>query len=241
MFIEIPGNPDGVEVSPVDGKVYVNTVGPVGGAPDPADGGIYALTKDDITNKQAAAAGRRRSRCTRRPRLHRGGAMLNTQIKPRSSEPDLHQLPRQERDDSCARAGRHLVRSEGAQRTSRSALGRWGAAGGRAEAVRPRRQCQDRRGHGAGLAGRLRRGLRRLTAPRAGDGRLGEPSPPLLCRYGAGAALRLTMVLTPKFLACLLDSTRISNPRRGSKPLFPTWLEADNSRMLELTPDKNSG
>ena len=34
-FIAIPGNPDGVEVSPKDGKVYVNTVGPVGGAPDP--------------------------------------------------------------------------------------------------------------------------------------------------------------------------------------------------------------
>ena len=57
VFIEIPGNPDGVEVSPVDGKIYVNTVGPVGGAPDPADGGIYALTKDDI----ATTSCRRRS------------------------------------------------------------------------------------------------------------------------------------------------------------------------------------
>jgi hypothetical protein len=48
QFIPIPGNPDGVEVSPVDGKVYVNTVGPVGGAPDPAGGGIYALNKEDF-------------------------------------------------------------------------------------------------------------------------------------------------------------------------------------------------
>jgi hypothetical protein len=52
VFIAIPGNPDGVEVSPVDGKIYVNTVGPVGGAPDPANGGIYALTKDDIVNNR---------------------------------------------------------------------------------------------------------------------------------------------------------------------------------------------
>ena len=43
QFLAIPGNPDGVEVSPVDGKVYVNTVGPVAGAPDPANGGIYAI------------------------------------------------------------------------------------------------------------------------------------------------------------------------------------------------------
>ena len=71
IFLEIPGNPDGVEVSPVDGKIYVNTVGPVGGAPDPADGGIYALTRDDVREQQAAAAGRRRSRRARRPRLHR--------------------------------------------------------------------------------------------------------------------------------------------------------------------------
>jgi hypothetical protein len=48
QFIPIPGNPDGVEVSPVDGRIYVNTVGPVGGAPDPAGGGIYALTKEDF-------------------------------------------------------------------------------------------------------------------------------------------------------------------------------------------------
>ncbi|MEM7252283.1 MAG: hypothetical protein AAF493_12755 [Pseudomonadota bacterium] len=49
QFLAIPGNPDGVEVSPTDKKVYVNTVGPVAGAPDPANGGIYALTLDDIS------------------------------------------------------------------------------------------------------------------------------------------------------------------------------------------------
>ena len=43
-FLAIPGNPDGVEVSPIDGMVYVNTVGPVAGAPDPANGGIYAIS-----------------------------------------------------------------------------------------------------------------------------------------------------------------------------------------------------
>ena len=43
-FLSIPGNPDGVEVSPIDGMVYVNTVGPVAGAPDPANGGIYAIS-----------------------------------------------------------------------------------------------------------------------------------------------------------------------------------------------------
>ena len=52
VFLEIPGNPDGVEVSPLDGKIYVNTVGPVGGAPDPANGGIYALTRDDIASNK---------------------------------------------------------------------------------------------------------------------------------------------------------------------------------------------
>jgi hypothetical protein len=52
-FIPIPGNPDGVEVSPVDGKIHVNTVGPVGGAPDPAGGGIYALSKEDFSGNAA--------------------------------------------------------------------------------------------------------------------------------------------------------------------------------------------
>lgn len=52
VFTAIPGNPDGVEVSPVDGKVYVNTVGAFAGLADPANGGIYALTKEDIANKK---------------------------------------------------------------------------------------------------------------------------------------------------------------------------------------------
>jgi len=52
-FLSVPGNPDGVEVSPVNGKVYVNTVGPVGGAPDPASGGIYELTKAHFTGAEA--------------------------------------------------------------------------------------------------------------------------------------------------------------------------------------------
>ncbi len=34
VFIGIPGNPDGVEVSPIDGKVYVNTVGAFAGLAD---------------------------------------------------------------------------------------------------------------------------------------------------------------------------------------------------------------
>jgi hypothetical protein len=82
-FVPIPGNPDGVEVSPKDGKVYVNTVGPVAGAPDPANGGIYALTKEDFADE--AAQGKLPP-----PVDHNlgaldftaGGAMLNTEIKP---------------------------------------------------------------------------------------------------------------------------------------------------------------
>jgi hypothetical protein len=83
-FIAIPGNPDGVEVSPEDGRIYVNTVGPVAGAPDPANGGIYALSKEDFAGEAA----------TKLPPpvdqglgaldgldFTAGGAMLNTQIK----------------------------------------------------------------------------------------------------------------------------------------------------------------
>jgi hypothetical protein len=80
-FIEVPGNPDGVEVSPVDGKIYVNTVGPVGGAPDPADGGIYALTKDDITNNKLPAPVDGGLGALDGLDFTAGGAMLNTQIK----------------------------------------------------------------------------------------------------------------------------------------------------------------
>ena len=42
-FLAVPGFPDGIEVSPIDGKIYINTVGPIAGAPDPAGGGIYAI------------------------------------------------------------------------------------------------------------------------------------------------------------------------------------------------------
>jgi hypothetical protein len=82
VFIEIPGNPDGVEVSPVDGKIYVNTVGPVGGAPDPADGGIYALTKDDIVNGKLPPPVDGGLGALDGLDFTAGGAMLNTQIKP---------------------------------------------------------------------------------------------------------------------------------------------------------------
>jgi len=52
MFLGIPGNPDGVEISPTDGKIYVNTVGAFADLADPANGGIYALTKEDIANNK---------------------------------------------------------------------------------------------------------------------------------------------------------------------------------------------
>jgi hypothetical protein len=52
IFTAIPGNPDGVEVSPADGKIYVNTVGAFAGLADPANGGVYALSKEDIANKK---------------------------------------------------------------------------------------------------------------------------------------------------------------------------------------------
>jgi hypothetical protein len=83
-FIAIPGNPDGVEVSPEDGRIYVNTVGPVAGAPDPANGGIYALSMEDFAGQGEAKLP---------PPADQGlgaldgldftaaGAMLNTQIK----------------------------------------------------------------------------------------------------------------------------------------------------------------
>ena len=85
-FLPVPGNPDGVEVSPADGRIYVNTVGPVNAAPDPADGGIYALTREGFTG-DAAAGGELP------PPVDgglgaldgldftAGGTMLNTQIK----------------------------------------------------------------------------------------------------------------------------------------------------------------
>jgi hypothetical protein len=86
QFIPIPGNPDGVEVSPVDGKIHVNTVGPVGGAPDPAGGGIYALSKEDFGGD--AAEGKLPPPVDRDLGALDGldftaaGTMLNSQIRP---------------------------------------------------------------------------------------------------------------------------------------------------------------
>ncbi|MEM7191102.1 MAG: hypothetical protein AAF439_15935 [Pseudomonadota bacterium] len=81
VFLAIPGNPDGVEVSPVDGKVYVNTVGPVAGAPDPADGGVYALTVDDFKSGNLPAPFDSKLGALDGLDFTAGGLMLNTQIK----------------------------------------------------------------------------------------------------------------------------------------------------------------
>lgn len=77
-FTAIPGKPDGVEVSPLDGMIYVNTVGPVAGVPDPAGGGIYAFADIDgalpepFDSRLGALDGLD---------FTDGGTMLNTQIK----------------------------------------------------------------------------------------------------------------------------------------------------------------
>ncbi len=76
-FLGIPGHPDGVEVSPTDGSVYVNTVGPVAGAPDPANGGIYAIT--DMTNLPAPMDGNLGA--LDGLDFTHNGTMLNTQIR----------------------------------------------------------------------------------------------------------------------------------------------------------------
>lgn len=81
MFVPIPGNPDGVEVSPIDGKVYVNTVGPVAGAPDPAGGGIYALTVDDFRRGRLPAPVDRDLGALDGLDFTAGSTMLNTQIR----------------------------------------------------------------------------------------------------------------------------------------------------------------
>ncbi len=80
-FLEIPGFPDGVEVSPTDGKIYVNTVGPVAGAPDPANGGIYALTKEDITKGQLPPPFDSDLGALDGLDFTAAGTMLNTQIR----------------------------------------------------------------------------------------------------------------------------------------------------------------
>ena len=81
VFLEIPGNPDGVEVSPTDGKIYVNTVGPVGGAPDPANGGIYALTTDDIAANKLPPPVDSGLGALDGLDFTAGGVMLNSQIR----------------------------------------------------------------------------------------------------------------------------------------------------------------
>jgi hypothetical protein len=81
VFLEIPGNPDGVEVSPADGRIYVNTVGPVGGAPDPANGGIYALTRDDVANGKLPPPVDGDLGALDGLDFTAGGVMLNTQIR----------------------------------------------------------------------------------------------------------------------------------------------------------------
>jgi len=49
-YIAVPeGGPDGVEVAP-DGAIHVNTVGLAAGLKDPAEGGMYRLTKSDFNN-----------------------------------------------------------------------------------------------------------------------------------------------------------------------------------------------
>ena len=80
-FLALPGNPDGVEVSPLDGLVYVNTVGPVADAPDPANGGVYALTSDSFANGELPAPVDRDLGALDGLDFTAGGVMLNSQIK----------------------------------------------------------------------------------------------------------------------------------------------------------------
>jgi len=81
MFLDIPGNPDGVEVSPADGKVYVNTVGAFAGLADPANGGIYALTKEDIANNKLPPPVDGDLGALDGLDFTAGGVMLNAQIR----------------------------------------------------------------------------------------------------------------------------------------------------------------
>jgi hypothetical protein len=81
LFLPVPGHPDGVEVSPLDGKVYVNTVGPAAGAPDPIGGGIYALTMDNFETGELPPPIDRDLGALDGLDFTRGGTMLNTQIR----------------------------------------------------------------------------------------------------------------------------------------------------------------
>lgn len=80
-FLAIPGNPDGVEVSPTNGKIYVNTVGAFASLPDPANGGIYALTKKDIANNNLPPPVDGDLGALDGLDFTAGGVMLNAQIR----------------------------------------------------------------------------------------------------------------------------------------------------------------
>jgi len=54
-YIAMPdGGPDGIQVGP-DGAIHINTVGPAAGLKDPADGGMYKVTKDDFKSGKLPA------------------------------------------------------------------------------------------------------------------------------------------------------------------------------------------
>jgi len=81
IFLPVPGNPDGVEVSPVDDMIYINTVGPVADAPDPAGGGIYALSKSSFTDGKLPEPFDQDLGALDGLDFTAGGLMLNSQIK----------------------------------------------------------------------------------------------------------------------------------------------------------------
>jgi hypothetical protein len=163
VFLAIPGNPDGVEVSPTNGKVYINTVGPVGGAPDPANGGHLRAHQGRHRQRQAAGAGRRRSRGPGWSRLDRGRGHAEHPDPGRRAAQGDGELPGQGRHDARARTGRFDRRSDRAGRSRGAQVGRRSAAGCDSGVVRPRPEHRHRRGDRVGVAGRLRRRLRRLT------------------------------------------------------------------------------
>lgn len=101
-FIPIPGNPDGVEVSPKDGKIYVNTVGPVAGAPDPAGGGIYGVTMADFDGGKlpSGALADKSVGCSGRFGFYHWRYHAQHPNQRRCPTSHLHQLPRQTGDNA---------------------------------------------------------------------------------------------------------------------------------------------
>ena len=85
-FLPLAGAPDGIEISPADGKIYVNTVGPAVGVDDPAKGGVYALSKEDFAADAATwtapAPVEQGLGALDGLDFTAGGAMINTQIIP---------------------------------------------------------------------------------------------------------------------------------------------------------------